>query len=163
MNFFQINIPYIDPALSYAAREEALQSRYGFECDCSLCMFSRQHLQHLPVPPPRNSVEIQTMERELRKFVFGDGTNQIPTVPEIFERLPTTLYPLLHEIYLPTISEIFSNASHDGPYDQALSVGRTLLALYLVIYPPQYPQIGESPPPVLCSVISDSCARLTYH
>lgn len=134
----------MDPALSFAARKETLQSRYGFACDCSLCIFSQRHLSRVPLPPPRDSEELRSLERELRTFVLGNETSfrQPPTSPEVFEGLPASLYPLLHEIYLPSIAEMFSNTSHDGPYDVALSTGQILLALYLVIYPPNYPQTG---------------------
>lgn len=57
--------------------------------------------------------------------------------------LPTMLGCVLHESYLPSLSETFSNASHDGPYDVALDTGESLLALYRLVYPPNYPQIGE--------------------
>ncbi|KAJ7175867.1 hypothetical protein C8R46DRAFT_1174602 [Mycena filopes] len=40
------------------------------------------------------------------------------------------------------VAETFRNASHDGPHALALSSGQTLLALYRLIYPPNYPQIG---------------------
>jgi hypothetical protein len=35
--------------------------------------------------------------------------------------------------------------SHDGPFESALEVGLTVLAFYVVIYPPKYPQIGKFP------------------
>lgn len=59
-----------------------------------------------------------------------------------FNNYPAELYPLLSEQFLPTLSEDFSRSSHEGTYDLALSSGRTLLALYSVIYPQSYPQIG---------------------
>ena len=60
-----------------------------------------------------------------------------------FATYPPELYSVLGEQFLPTLSEAFSRASHEGPYDVALSHGRTLLALYLLLYPQNYPQIGE--------------------
>ena len=65
----------------------------------------------------------------------ADGANA-------FSKLPSELQPLLGPGYLPTLSEEFSRASHEGPYDRALSTGRVLLALYAVLYPLNYPQIG---------------------
>lgn len=140
-----MTIPYVDPALSFNARKDALQSRYGFICDCSWCEFAQHRLQRIPAPPPRKSAELQALEFELRAFVFGgDATTEtLPITPDFFDTLPARLYSLLHESYLPALSEIFSDTSHDGPHDVALLSGRTLLALYLVIYPPRYPQIGE--------------------
>lgn len=63
---------------------------------------------------------------------------------DAFSNLPSELHPLLGEGYLPTLSEEFSRASHasEGPYDRALAAGRVVLALYAVLYPQNYPQIG---------------------
>lgn len=41
------------------------------------------------------------------------------------------------------LSDKFRNASHDGLYDIAFESGITLLSLYLLVYPENYPQIGE--------------------
>ncbi len=68
---------------------------------------------------------------------------RIPTAPGLFERLPKELYPIFHESYLPSLSEQFSKTSHEGPYADAVETGLTLLAFYVVVYPPNYPQIGE--------------------
>lgn len=42
------------------------------------------------------------------------------------------------------ISEIFSQTSHEGQYNIALESGITLLSLYILIYPINYPQIGKT-------------------
>lgn len=57
-------------------------------------------------------------------------------------KIPRRFAPLLHETYLPDTSELFSKASHEGDYLNALSAGLTLLAFYVVVYPTNYPQIG---------------------
>jgi len=61
----------------------------------------------------------------------------------IHEPIPRKLLCVFHESYLANLSETFSKASHGGAHDLALDVGVTLLALYVLIYPPNYPQIGE--------------------
>lgn len=50
---------------------------------------------------------------------------------------------MLREGYMAGLSETFSKASHEGQCDLALESGLTLLSLYLLIYPPNYPQIGK--------------------
>ncbi|OBZ71242.1 Histone-lysine N-methyltransferase ASHR1 [Grifola frondosa] len=124
----EVTIPYLDPALPYETRQEALRMNYGFTCTCSLCTFS-QRLGHVPRPPSRDSEELTSMEAELRRFVFGttDGITRIRTESELFTDMPVGLHPLLHESYLPGVSELFSKASHEGPYQDALKIGSTLL------------------------------------
>lgn len=57
--------------------------------------------------------------------------------------MPIELLPVLNESYLSKLTEQFSAASHDGPFDVALDIGKVILDLYKLIYPPNYPQIGE--------------------
>jgi hypothetical protein len=52
--------------------------------------------------------------------------------------------PAFHPSYLPSLAEAFSLTSHDGPYDVAVQKGATLLALYCLIYPTNYPMVGQS-------------------
>jgi hypothetical protein len=61
--------------------------------------------------------------------------------------LPAALQCVLHESYMEQLSEQFSKASHEGDYDISIRSGITLLALYLLIYPRNYPQIGKLPAP----------------
>lgn len=56
---------------------------------------------------------------------------------------PTDLACVLHETFIAALSDQFSTSSHDGPYDVALEASSSLVALYSLIYPPNYPQIGE--------------------
>lgn len=58
------------------------------------------------------------------------------------ETVPFTVLDILREACLTSLCESFSTFSHDGPYDSALEVGLKVLAFYVVIYPPNYPQIG---------------------
>lgn len=88
-----------------------------------LCSFVNAHL--LPLDPGLPAT--QTLART------DDTLNLLP-----IETLPL----VLSEQYLPNLAEEFSSASHDGPFDAALRRGRVLLALYVVIYPQNYPQIG---------------------
>jgi SET and MYND domain-containing protein len=66
----------------------------------------------------------------------------LPTTPQL-EKLPVGLSCVLREDYISGLSEEFSKASHEGDYAVALNAGLTLLALYVVVYPPNYPQIGK--------------------
>ncbi|KAI0354898.1 SET domain-containing protein [Trametes cingulata] len=138
----EITIPYLDPALPCQTRQEALRVNYGFECRCRLCAF-QQPIQSGP-PPERGSDALQDMEAELRAFALGVDARSIrvPTVPGLYECMPATLHPTFHESYLPTLSELFSKTSHEGPYVDAVEAGLTLLAWYVLVYPPNYPQIG---------------------
>ncbi|CCL99706.1 uncharacterized protein FIBRA_01728 [Fibroporia radiculosa] len=138
----EITIPYLDPALPLHTRQEALRLNYGFTCTCPLCSWAG-HLDPAP-PPARGSAELAILESQLCALSLGDADRaaKLPMERDFFRRLPETLVVFLHETYLPSISEVFSKASHEGEYEQALSVGRTLLALYALLYPSNYPQIG---------------------
>ncbi|KAI0699304.1 SET domain-containing protein [Cerioporus squamosus] len=129
----EITIPYLDPALPYQTREEALRANYDFQCDCRLCAFQRK-IEPVPAPPSRGTPELKEVDACLRSFSLDDISQEvrIPTAPGLFERLPTELYPIFHE----------SKTSHEGPYADAVEAGLTLLAFYVVVYPPNYPQIG---------------------
>ena len=142
----QVTIPYLDPALPFQTRQDALRVNYGFECACSLCAFGRC-VEPVPNPPSQGSAELRAVEDALRTFSLGDVSQgqgmQVPAAPGAFERLPRELHCVLHESYLPSLSESFSKASHEGPYGDAVEQGLTLLAFYAMIYPPNYPQIGK--------------------
>ncbi len=91
---------------------------------------------------------MDALEDKLRTHVAARQTNAGPHVPSSASNatpwidLPADLYPLFNEVYLPQLSETFSRTSHEGKYEAALSSGRTLLAYYAIVYPPNYPQIG---------------------
>ncbi|KAI0086472.1 hypothetical protein BDY19DRAFT_345051 [Irpex rosettiformis] len=138
----ELTIPYLDPALPFQTRQEALSVNYGFRCSCSVCTFQK----NVSAPPPHAN-----LETELCDFVDSHIIPLYPSQDSKMEQgdtigtrrsLPDRLYPVLHADYLPGLAEEFSRASHEGEYDRALASGRTLLALYFVLYPPYYPQIG---------------------
>lgn len=143
-------MPYLDPALPFQIRQEALWINYGFRCSCSLCTFEKDINPSRPALPVSDTVH----DAEAKLWNFVD-TNIAPLYPQNKTyvkgldigdarlSLPEQLYPLLHADYLPALSEEFSRASHEGQCDRALTFGKTLLALYFVLYPPYYPQIGE--------------------
>ena len=158
----QITIPYLDPALPYQTRQDALRANYGFICGCRLCTFQAS-IEPVPAPPrrttspenasassrtPDTDPALARLDATLRTFSFGDMSHEpvrVLTAPCAFERLPSTLHQVLHESYLPALSEAFSKTAHEGPYGDAVDTGLTLLAFYVAVYPSNYPQIGELP------------------
>ncbi|KAI0050375.1 hypothetical protein FA95DRAFT_620593 [Auriscalpium vulgare] len=135
----EVCIPYLDPALPLEDRTRALDVSYGFLCACSLCFFQRQ----LEISP--------TTEHEFADFVpllhkfTGCVLSQPPPRHDSqrdFAVMPKYLHTFFARDVLPGLSESFSEASHQGSVAVALSKGHTLLALYLLVYPPNYPQIG---------------------
>lgn len=139
----QVTIPYLDPALPYQTRQDALRANYGFQCTCRLCSF-QGNTEHVPALPSRGTADLGELEAALRTFSLGNISREVrvPTAPGLFETLPRELHVIFQETYLPSLSEIFSKTSHDGPYGDAVDSGLTLLALYIAVYPPNYPQIG---------------------
>ncbi|KAK0461690.1 uncharacterized protein EV420DRAFT_1526601 [Desarmillaria tabescens] len=131
----EICLTYVDPAL-LQSRQQIFELTYGFKCRCSSCVFV-ERLGRIP-ELPSNPDDITRVVRKLREFVPASSH-------EIFSGtrlLPDELLCVFHESFLSKISETFSNASHDGPYDLALDVGETILQIYQLIYPENYPQIG---------------------
>jgi len=89
-----------------------------------------------------DSVELSTLGRRLRDFVDMDLKHG-PSLPiQPIESTPPALYPVLREEYLTKLSSTFSESSHQGQYSLAIDSGKTLLSLYVLIYPSNYPQIG---------------------
>ncbi|EIN12756.1 SET domain-containing protein [Punctularia strigosozonata HHB-11173 SS5] len=143
----EVTIPYLDPALPLANRQQITQITYGFICGCPLCTLQAS-LPAVPPPPPRSAQEdISLIDFGLRRLVFGATSDvSLPdTVPPLND-LPPNLLAVLHESYLPALSAAFSTASHDVESADilatALQTGQTILALYLLLYPRNYPQIG---------------------
>ncbi|KAF7979664.1 hypothetical protein HWV62_41651 [Athelia sp. TMB] len=138
----EICIPYLDPAL-YQTRQQIFSLTYGFTCTCPSCIFVSE--VGSISEPPKEDTERRKLEKSLRDFVFPDLDRQPSslTLPlGWFQSVPAELLPALHESFLGSLTETFSAASHDGPYSRALDVGITILAVYCLIYPPNYPQIG---------------------
>ncbi|KZT65794.1 SET domain-containing protein [Daedalea quercina L-15889] len=138
----EVTIPYLDPALPVEIRRQALQLNYGFSCSCLSCC-ATQHISAVP-PPRRGSTELDDLEGRLRRYALGDAERvaELREVSSLLQKMPVELAPVLHESYLPALSEAFSRTSHEGPHKEALSTGLTLLALYALVYPVNYPQIG---------------------
>ncbi|EGO23481.1 hypothetical protein SERLADRAFT_449865 [Serpula lacrymans var. lacrymans S7.9] len=139
----EICITYLDPAL-LQSRQQIFELTYGFTCLCPSCaLLNRIGL----IPPlPESDSELASLERALRTFVFPfheSGVSDLRLPTGLLQNIPSELFPALCESYLTRLSEAFSKASHDGPFDIALDVGLTLLALYCLIYPPNYPQIAD--------------------
>ncbi|KAI0661947.1 SET domain-containing protein [Cubamyces menziesii] len=139
----EITIPYLDPALPYRTRREALRVNYDFECRCRLCIYQRG-IEPVERPDEPGTDSSRRMEAALRTFALGFNgeTVQVPTAPGLFEETPPQLRPVFHESYLPALAELFSRTSHEGPFSDAIEAGLTLLALYVLVYPPNYPQTG---------------------
>ncbi|KDR82823.1 hypothetical protein GALMADRAFT_1348489 [Galerina marginata CBS 339.88] len=135
----EICLPYLDPAL-LQAREQILELSYGFKCGCPSCLF----LPRIgPLPePPTNPAELSRLGSQLREFIGIDSIMNLKIPQVSIEATPPALYQVLRESYLGNLSETFSRASHEGQYDVAHESGLTLLSLYLLLYPVNYPQIG---------------------
>ncbi|KAJ6584993.1 hypothetical protein B0H19DRAFT_405427 [Mycena capillaripes] len=133
----EICLPYLDPAL-LQSRQQIFQMTYGFECRCPSCVF----LERIgPIPtPPTSPDERDALALKLAQFMNTtphDGLTLTSSAP-----FPSDLVAVFHESFITYVAETFRNASHDGVYAVALTSGKTLLALYRLIYPPNYPQIG---------------------
>ncbi|KAI0030426.1 hypothetical protein K488DRAFT_54292 [Vararia minispora EC-137] len=137
----EVTIAYVDPALPLKDRESALDTSYDFRCQCTLCTF--QHKTDIP-PPPDDDESRRNLSNLLLRFTGLDLSRSPPKhdLPRDFQAIPSALLPVLHPVFLPTIAEMFSESSHAGATSRAMSLGQTLLATYLLIYPPNYPQIG---------------------
>lgn len=60
----------------------------------------------------------------------------------VFALPDTVCQEALHPSFLPSLSQSFNDASHDGDSETAVRRGMLLFALYLTLYPPLYPQTG---------------------
>lgn len=136
-----------------------LEYTYGFRCTCQACTITRESFSSTVHPPPTQSLTASySLLRDLRHLVFGTAeprntTLDLPTPAdadptELLARLassPTPLKAILHESFLPFLSEEFSKLCHEPRRGEApFDGGEALLALYLIVYPRFYPQIGSS-------------------
>jgi len=101
-----------------------------------------------PPEPPQSPDGIENIHMALRQYVGIDKTLILtPSLPmPSLADLPRELHCILHESYMEQLSDRFGKASHEGKYNIAIESGATLLALYLLVYPKNYPQIGISSP-----------------
>ncbi|KAI0057828.1 SET domain-containing protein [Artomyces pyxidatus] len=134
----EVCIPYIDPALPLEDRDRALDVSYGFRCTCPLCTFQR-HIK--PSTDPTNLTSAMPLLKEFTGCFLTQSPPRQDTLRE-FNAIPEALHSLFNSTILPNLAEAFSQASHNGSYATALDEGLNLLALYILIYPPNYPQTG---------------------
>jgi len=137
----QILIPYVDPAL-LETRQKMFKFTYGFTCTCASC----RALDSI-MPPPIDFEDISAHCTALRRHVFPAVTPDnpiigLPDTPPDPSTFPRELQNILQEPLLAKLCELFRNASHDGPLEVAQEAGLAVLAFYVLIYPPNYPQIG---------------------
>ncbi|KAL1748227.1 hypothetical protein HDZ31DRAFT_29990 [Schizophyllum fasciatum] len=136
----EICIPYVDPAL-LETRQQIFKLSYGFECRCPSCQFlGRASKNQLPESADSNSTDLEAGLREFSGVDDGSITRLRTSILQ--ETVPPHLYGALKETFISSLSKKFTDAAHDGPYRIAHSAGAALLALYLIIYPDNYPQIG---------------------
>ncbi|KAH6912705.1 hypothetical protein BKA70DRAFT_772682 [Coprinopsis sp. MPI-PUGE-AT-0042] len=136
----EICMPYLDPAL-LQSRHQIFQITYGFSCDCSSCRFLTS-IGHIP-DVPSDSHRLKALPQSLTDFVKVDAYLETDDWhARDLQDIPRDLYPALNEKFMGTLSEAFSEASHSGDFETAKHTGIELLALYLLIYPSNYPQIG---------------------
>lgn len=131
----------MDPALPFSDRERALDVIYGFSCACPLCDFQR-----VITTPLLSDGDISPQSRQQLLEFTQCLTNVSPTHRDTlqdFSEIPASLHSLFHPSILPKLAESFSAKSHGPTPESALHDGLTLLALYRLIYPPNYPQIGR--------------------
>jgi SET and MYND domain-containing protein len=137
----EICIPYVDPAL-IESRQQIFKFTYGFSCTCPSCNFisTLDSIPSLPV----SEAALAELDNTLQTFCFPSGDIDDPTllVGLSLPDLPENLHPVFRESYLLRLTDAFSISSHEGSYHIALDVGLTVLAVYLLIYPENYPQTG---------------------
>jgi len=139
----EVSIPYLDPAISYPERQSRLKEIYGFECSCKLCTIQSSMSIH-PVAAPQVLGIVSPLEAALHRFAFGQGITADFQSPkeQLCTKLPEDLQPLMDDSILSVLMQKFSLVSDEGPLDVAMTTGKTILAIYLCIYPPYFPQIG---------------------
>jgi len=139
----EVTIPYFDPAISCRERQSRLRDTYGFDCSCKLCTVQSSMGIH-PVDEPQVLALVDSLEATLHRFAFEEGITadfRLPKEQLCFE-LPEDLQPLLDDSVLSVLTKRFSLAPEERLFELAMSTGKTILAIYLCIYPPHFPQIG---------------------
>ena len=98
-----------------------------------------------PVGAPDVLGLVDSLEKTLHQFAFGEGITADFQLPEeqLCIRLPENLQPLMDASVLSVLTARFGLASDEGPLEVAMITGKTILAIYLCIYPARYPLIGS--------------------
>ncbi|TFK64626.1 SET domain-containing protein [Pluteus cervinus] len=137
----EITIPYLDPAL-VQSRQQIFKFTYGFTCSCPSC----QSLKGLPAQPQDSEAPDDESRNRLslvlREFSGITSSANMVLHYGLPSSIPVDLCAVFHEGFLTKLSEAFAEASHEGHYEKARDSGLSILALYTVIYPQNYPQIG---------------------
>ena len=143
-------------------RHKVFQITYGFTCECFTCTFLHKAGQ-IPEPSLEHGDLVQ-LGLQLREFVGVERYLKTGKLEKkTLEDLPKPLRSVLNESYMAELSETFSKSSHEGNYARAADSGVTLLALYLLVYPKNYPQIGANPSFSLSSYHYFSCHTYPRH
>lgn len=121
------------------SRQQIFEFSYGFRCTCRSCQFLAG-LDHAPMAP-RDEPHRSAIARALREYTGITPVN-IRLRNEVPASVPAILSDAFHEDFLTHLSNAFGEASHAGRYHDALDSGLSVLALYSLIYPANYPQIG---------------------
>ena len=98
-----------------------------------------------PIPGPEVLALVDSLETALHQFAFGEGITADFQLPEeqLCVKLPKNLQPLMDASVLSVLTAKFGLASDEGPLEVAMHTGKTILAIYLCIYPARYPLIGS--------------------
>ena len=97
-----------------------------------------------PVDEPQVLALVDSLEAALHQFAFGEGITADFRLPEeqLCFKLPGDLQPLMDDSVLSVLTKRFSLAPDERLFELAMSTGKTVLAIYLCIYPPHFPQTG---------------------
>jgi hypothetical protein len=97
-----------------------------------------------PVDEPRALALVNLFEASLHRFAFGEGITADFRLPDeqLCFKLPKDLQPLMDDSVLSVLTKRFSLAPDENLFELAMTTGKTVLAIYLCIYPPHFPQIG---------------------
>ncbi|KAI6028060.1 hypothetical protein PISMIDRAFT_98964 [Pisolithus microcarpus 441] len=138
----EVCISYVDPAL-LDTRQQIFRFTYGFTCTCPSCTtLSIVRTTSLPTPTSEADIATRLVNHVFPRVTPTDISITLPSTLPSLTALPSSLHVALHESFLTKITDRFSTASHEGPFDVAWENGLAALALYTLIYPPNYPQIG---------------------
>ncbi|KAI5989994.1 hypothetical protein EDD15DRAFT_2170926 [Pisolithus albus] len=138
----EVCISYVDPAL-LDTRQQIFRFSYGFTCTCPSCTsLSIVRATSLPTPTAEADIATRLVNHVFPRVTPSDISITLPLTLPSLTALPSSLHPALRESFLTKLTDRFSTASHEGPFDVAWENGLAALALYTLIYPPNYPQIG---------------------